>query len=191
MNNQKRRILIVDDDQSTREMYGEIFSDSGFEVMKAKDGVEGLDIATRENPDVIFTGIVMPRMDGFTMIESLKKNVQTAAIPVVISSHMGREADRQRANVLGAKDFIIRDVTPPNEAVKRVKSLFSMESEYRIDFNPYNLDAQKIARELGLNNNFQCLECSERVVLRLRILDPKEKTFRAKFICPNCGWEAG
>jgi CheY-like chemotaxis protein len=189
MNNKKTRILIVDDDASTREMYAEIFKNSDFDILEAKDGVEGLDMATREMPDVIFTGIIMPRMDGFTMIEALKKNLNTCNIPVVISSHLGREADRQRANSLGVRDFIVRDTTPPKKVAERIKMIFT-GGIYRIDFNAYNLDAQKIAQVLGLNDNFQCLECGEKVVMRLKVIDPKDRKLEAAFICPHCGWEA-
>ncbi|MCX6766148.1 MAG: response regulator [Candidatus Moranbacteria bacterium] len=190
MGAKKLKILLVDDDDSTREIYAEVFKNSDFDVLEAKDGVEGLDIATRELPDVIFTGIIMPRMDGFTMMEALKKNLATSNIPVVISSHMGREEDQQKANVLGARDFIVRDVTSPNQVVERINALFLAGGEYRLDFNAYNLDAQKLARELGLNNNFQCLECNEKLVMQLKLQNPKEQLFEARFLCPHCGWVA-
>lgn len=189
MESNKLKILVVDDDHSTREMYAEIFKTAGFNVIKAQDGVDGLDIATRELPQVIFTGIVMPRMDGFSMMEELKKNVSTAGIPVIISSHLGRETDRQRANVLGAKDFIVRDTTPPKEVVERINALFT-GGEYMVEFNPYNLDAQKLSRSLGVNSNFQCLECNEKMVMKVKIIDVKAKKYEVIFVCPHCGWEA-
>lgn len=190
MPEKKPTILIVDDDGPTRDMYAEVFKNAEFSVVTAKDGLEGVEIALKEKPDVIFTGIVMPRMDGFAMMEALKKNLATSNIPVIISSHMGREEDQQRANVLGARDFIIRDATPPNQVVKKVKSLFAEGGEYRIDFNAYNLDAQKLAREIGMNNNFQCLDCGGKVILQLKLKDPKENIFEARFMCPKCGWVA-
>jgi len=68
----QKKIIIVDDDDETRTAYAEIFRNKGFKVLEARDGVEGLDIATSEEGiDAIFTGIVMPRMDGFQMIEAL------------------------------------------------------------------------------------------------------------------------
>jgi len=87
----KTKILIVDDDVMTREMYVNVFKQSGYEVFEAGDGVDGLDVASRELPDVIFTGIIMPRMSGFELMEALRKAVATSKIPVVISSHIGRE----------------------------------------------------------------------------------------------------
>lgn len=185
------KILLVDDDVPTREMYAEVLTRAGYEIIQANDGVEGLDLATKQMPNLIFTGIIMPRMDGFTLIETLKKTVMTANIPVVISSHMGREEDKKRANLLGARDFIMRDVTTPKEVVERVNALFVRAgSQYVFEFNVYALDAQKLARDMGFDNDYQCLECSEKMLLALKLMDSKNKTFEARFICPKCGWEA-
>lgn len=187
----KIKILLVDDDFELRQIYVEVFQNANFNVIEASDGVEGLDKATKEAPDVIFTGIVMPRMDGFAMMEALKKTVMTANIPVVISSHMGREEDQQRANVLGAKDFIIRDMTRPIEVVERIKALFVKEGgEYKLNFDPNALDAQKLAKELSFNPIFNCLECGGTLSLSLKLTNTKDRIFEARFVCPKCGWEA-
>jgi len=189
MSDKKIKILIIDDDSYTREMYKEVFSNENFEVVTAKDGVEGLDKATKENPDVIFTGIMMPRMDGFAMIDALKKNISTCNMPIVISSHLGREVDRQRANTMGVKDFIVRDVTTPREVVERVKAIFA-GGDYRIDINAMGMDAPKLAQSLGLNSHFQCLECGEKLVLLMKLGARSGKKYEASFICPHCGWES-
>lgn len=187
----KPKILIVDDDDATREVYTNVFKQSDYDVLEAHDGVEGLDIATKELPDVVFTGIVMPRMSGFELIEALNKSVVTSKIPVVISSHMGREEDQQKANVLGAKDFIMRDMVTPREAVERIGRLFIQEGEkYRLRVDASAFDAQKLVKEMSFKENLHCLECDNELVLDLSLKDPKNKLFEAKFICPNCGWEA-
>lgn len=186
----KIKILIVDDDKEAREMYVGVFKKADFDVTEAMDGVEGLDKATTENPDVIFTGIIMPRMDGFSMMEALKKNLATVNIPVIISSHMGREEDRQKANVLGAKYFIVRGFTTPKELVEKTRSLFLGGKEYRLEINNFSLDAQKLAKDLGLNSNFQCLECDEKLILKVVSKDAKEEGLSANLICPSCGWQA-
>lgn len=184
----KLKILIVDDDIELREMYAEIFQNANFEVAVAFDGLEGLDKATKDVPDVIFTGIVMPRMDGFSMIEALQKTMMTSNIPVVVSSHMGREEDRIRATKLGVKDFIIRGTTRPIEVVERISSIFTQAgNEYRLEFNPYAQDAQKLAKELNFQASYLCLDCNEKLVLNLKLMDPKDRVFEAKFICPGCG----
>jgi DNA-binding response OmpR family regulator len=188
MENKKIKILIVDDDIELREMYVEIFQNANFLVTVADDGLEGLDKATKELPDVIFTGIVMPRMDGFSMIEALQKTVMTSSVSVVISSHMGREEDKIRATKLGVKDFIVRGTTRPIEVVERISSLFiEAGGEYRLEFNPYALDAQNLAKDLSFHANYLCLDCNEKLILNLKLADPKERTFEARLVCPNCG----
>lgn len=188
MAEKKLKILLIDDDSELREMYAEIFQNADFEVSQAADGVEGLDKATKELPDVIFTGIVMPRMDGFSMIESLQKTVMTSNIPVVISSHMGREEDRVKANKLGVKDFIVRGTTRPIEVIERINALFAQTgSEYKIEFSPFELDAQSLAKDLSFQQGYRCLDCSEKMVLNLKITDIKNRIFEAKFVCPKCG----
>ena len=187
----KKKILIVDDDVPLRELYAEIFQNANFEVTQADDGLEGLDKAIKEIPDVIFTGIVMPRMDGFDMMEALNKTVMTANIPVVVSSHMGRGEDQKRAISLGARDFIVRDMTRPVEVVERISSLFvEAGSEYRLEFNPYAQDAQKLVKELNFQASFLCLDCNEKLVINMQLKDPKERVFEARFVCPKCGLEA-
>lgn len=188
MENKKLKMLLIDDDNELLEMYSEIFQNANFDVSIASDGLEGLDKATKKLPDVIFTGIVMPRMDGFAMMEALQKTVMTSNIPVVISSHMGREEDRIRAEKLGAKDFIVRDTTRPVEVVSRINFLFTEAGkEYKLEFNPYAYDAQKLAKELNFHANFQCLECNEKLVLNMKLIDAKNHIFEAKFVCPGCG----
>lgn len=186
----KKKILIIDDNIELREMYAEIFQNADFEVSQAGDGVEGLDKATKELPDVIFSGIIMPRMDGFAMIESLQKTVMTSNIPIVISSHMGREEDKIRATKLGVKDFIVQGTVRPIEVLERISSLFAeVGSEYHLEFNPVELDAQKLAKDLSLQASFKCLNCGEKLLLSMKLMDPKNQKFEAKFICPKCGFD--
>jgi two-component system chemotaxis response regulator CheY len=186
----KIKILVVDDEQSTREMYAEVFRSSGMEVAEAEDGMDGLEKATKDVPDIVFTGIIMPKLDGFGLMEALKKNVITSGVPVVISSHLGREVDKQKANQLGARDFFVLNFTPPNEVVARIKAIFTEGGVYRIAFDAMALDAQQLAKDLNLNNGFQCVECNEKMVLEMKLKSPQEKIFESRLICPKCGWEA-
>lgn len=191
MTEKKLKILLVDDDVELREMYAEIFENANFEVIQANDGVEGLDVASKELPDVIFTGIIMPRMDGFSMVEALQKTVMTANIPIVISSHMGREEDRIRAEKLGVKDFLVRGNTPPVEVVERIGALFiEPGDEYHLFIDPFELDAQKLAKELSYDPSFKCLSCGGKLFLNLNLKNTTERIFEARVICPNCGLRA-
>lgn len=185
--NNKRKILIVDDDVPTREMYGEIFGKAGYEVIEAEDGELGLNKAITEHPDIVFTGIVMPKMDGFMLVEALKKNEATAKIPIAICSHLGREKDLQRGRELGVNDFIVRDMVSPRETLDRINGLFTAKSfEGDIKFDTNALDAAQIAENAGINKNFQCSKCSGGMVLHLKQMNSQPGTFEARFICPKC-----
>ena len=186
MNGEKKKILIVDDDVFTRDVYADVFRNAGYDVFEASDGIEGVDMATKNIPDVIFTGIVMPRMDGFTLIETLRKSVMTSKIPVFMSSHLGREEDRERAKSLGVKEFIVRDFTTPMDVVDLVGKALSSGGEYILDFDKNNFDAQRLAHDIHINERFQCLECDESMVLKLRI--GEHGMNMTQFVCPRCGW---
>jgi two-component system, OmpR family, response regulator ResD len=182
----KIKILIVDDDESVKSMYSEIFKREGFEVEEAADGLDGLDKAVKNPPSVIFTGIIMPRMDGFGLKQELAKNVVTADIPVVMNSHMGRREDLERANELGMSDFIVLGMNTPRQVVDRIKALFERE-EYDVQIDPKELDAHKIARDLNFNPQFECPKCGRPMVLHMQLVDVPAKEFRAIFSCTNCG----
>lgn len=180
-----KKILIVDDDENAREIYAEVFKRAEFEVLEAIDGLEGLDKATKEIPDIIFTGIIMPRMDGFALKDALAKNVATANIPVVMSSHMGREEDRIKAEEMGIRDFIVQGMVSPKEVVEKIKTLF-FSGDYKIKFNPNEMDAFRLAEDLGINSAFKCSKCQNEMILSVKISDANAKQISGKFVCLNC-----
>lgn len=182
-----KKILIVDDDEDTRTTYASVFSKNGFEVIEANDGIEGLDRATSEEGiDAIFTGIIMPRMDGFQMMEALKKNTVTSNIPVFMNSHLGREDDRGKALALGAKDFIIKGIVSPKDvATKILHELGGIgEKSYVLKIDPFEIDAQKLIQDFSLPDNLVCDNCGTNLAIQL---DSRgESYFHAKLLCPNC-----
>ncbi|PIP26842.1 MAG: hypothetical protein CO140_02000 [Candidatus Moranbacteria bacterium CG_4_9_14_3_um_filter_40_7] len=182
------KILLVDDDEEIRSMYAEIFKKEGFEVSEAVDGVDGLNKATKNIPEVIFTGIVMPTMDGFQLMEALKKSVATSSIPVVISSHLGREEDRKKAQELGAKEFLVRGFYTPNEVVEKIRAIFESK-EYKLKFSATELDAKKIIQDAHFNENFKCSNCGAELILLIKPVNFQNSEFTTKFVCPKCDFK--
>ncbi len=182
---EKKKILIVEDDEATRAMYVSVLLEKGFQVVEAVDGLEGFDKAIKEKPDLIFTGIMMPKMDGFMMLEALKKNVATSKIPVAISSHMGREEDQKKAVEMGAKDFIPRDYNTPNQVAQRLMAIIS-SNIYKIKINVEELDAPKLLADLEIKAGLKCERCGGDIVLVLN----KGEEMTAKLACAKCGIEA-
>lgn len=186
MESKKTKILIVDDDENVRILYADVFKEKGFEVIEAIDGVDGLDKATKNVPNLIFTGIIMPRMDGFGLIEALKKNVLTSNIPVIISSHLGRAEDKEKAKQIGAKDFIMLGYHTPYEVVEKVRRLFTLR-EYELRVIPNDLGAKKLAEDMGIKDGLRCKKCDGELILSLKLTDEKERIFSAKLMCFKCG----
>lgn len=179
-----RRILVVDDDSETRGLYAEYLKEAGFAVDEAANGLEALERINETVPDLVLTGIIMPQMDGFALVEALKQNVTTANLPIIFLSHLGRQEDQERSAELGVNDFIVRDVTPLPEAVARIRSFFNA-SEYLVAIDPALYDSQKFARDMSLPENFECEpgENGSHYVLRLRSTDQTRKHFTAEIIC--------
>ncbi|KKW23266.1 MAG: PAS/PAC sensor hybrid histidine kinase [Parcubacteria group bacterium GW2011_GWA2_51_12] len=149
-------ILIIDDDKYVQAIYGEIFKEAGFTVFVARDGVEGLALATQHKPNIIFTGIMMPNLTGFELMKKLKDNETTKNIPVIISSHLGRESDRLQAEELGARAFIVKGHVPPKQVTEIVMHILGEKREikrYRVAIVPDELDAKEFAADLKMNGN--------------------------------------
>jgi DNA-binding response OmpR family regulator len=180
----KLKILIVDDDNIVRETYIQVFNGHGFEAIGAKDGIEGIDIASKEKLDVIMTGIIMPRMDGFHLIATLRENIDTKDVPIAIISHLGREEDRKRAKELGIDNFILQGSMTPREVVDRVKNMIAASSSYQIGFDCFGWGAPALAKKMDLPG-FECPSCQSKMILELT---PKTagRGFDASFRCPKC-----
>jgi DNA-binding response OmpR family regulator len=178
------KILIVDDDDIIRETYLQVFREHGFDPIGAKDGVEGIDLATKEKFDVILTGIIMPRMDGFQLISALRENMDTKDIPVAIISHLGREEDRRRSKELGIDNFIVQGTMTPREVVDKLKSVISTSSLFQLGLDYSAWDAPALAKKMNLPD-FKCPICQNKMILELT---PKSEGngFDSFFKCPKC-----
>ncbi|MBI4049674.1 MAG: response regulator [Candidatus Doudnabacteria bacterium] len=117
------KILVADDDKDQRELYAELLSQNGYQVVEAVDGLDALEKSLQKPPDLVFTGIIMPRMDGFELIRNLRNNVATAVIPVIMFSHLGREEDKQKASKLLNVHFAVKGYDSPSEILEKVKDL--------------------------------------------------------------------
>ena len=175
-----KRVLLVDDDIDIRGLYADVFRQGHYDVREANDGLEGLEMASQIVPDIIVSGIIMPRMDGFQLVEALRKNVATADVPVVFLSHLGREEDEIRAKSMGVTDFIVQSMVSPAEAMRRIKALME-NKEYRINIDPHSLDGERLSKELGIDENFNTPD-GGKWVLRLRLRSAEKQEFDAQLI---------
>jgi CheY-like chemotaxis protein len=101
---EKHRILIVDDNRSLVLAAERVLQKAGFDVLTAYDGVEGLEKARAEKPDLIILDIMMPRMDGYEVCRHLKNDPATAQIPIIILSAKGEVDEKKSAPAIGLKE---------------------------------------------------------------------------------------
>jgi CheY-like chemotaxis protein len=107
------RVLFIEDDPTVAQMYKLKLELDGYQVTMAKDGEEGLELASEVRPDIIFLDIRLPKMDGFAVLERLRSNEQTRHIPVVILSNYGERELVERGLKLGALEYLIKSQTTP------------------------------------------------------------------------------
>jgi CheY-like chemotaxis protein len=108
----KATVLLVEDDQDTRQMYAHCLQLFGFATREARDGVEALAAAAASPPDAIVMDLAMPRMDGFEATRRLKSDPATAAIPVLVLTAFTAPGECERALRAGADDFLAKPCEP-------------------------------------------------------------------------------
>jgi len=107
-----KRVLVCDDEPYIVESVSYVVRKAGFEVSSAEDGETALDLARRENPDLIFLDIMMPGIPGDEVCRRLKADPATRATHVVILTARGQEEDERRAMEMGADEFMTKPFSP-------------------------------------------------------------------------------
>ncbi len=119
----KKKVLIVDDDEFLLDMYVVKFKEAGFEVDIAQNGEEALAKVRAGNPDVVLLDVVMPKMDGFDVLRTIKKEKLAPHAAVFVLSNLGQKEDTDRGMNLGAVDYIVKAHFTPSEVVARVNNV--------------------------------------------------------------------
>ena len=106
------RVLVIDDEAAIADVLRMLLEFRGHEVITANDGSRGYATAQRQAPDVIVLDLMMPVMDGFTMLEALRSDGRTATIPVVILSALSSNDVKQRCHDLGVRAILQKPYKP-------------------------------------------------------------------------------
>jgi len=123
--NKKTHILIIDDDQAFRQLFGAKLASAGYEVLYGSDGDTGREMARHYQPDLILLDIRMPGRDGFTIARDMKQEKETKDIPIVFLTNEDFSLEAEKwAKELYVNDYIHKSVDL-NEFVDRVKKVLA------------------------------------------------------------------
>ncbi|HTE48963.1 MAG TPA: response regulator [Candidatus Paceibacterota bacterium] len=124
MENEKKKILIVDDDSFLLDMYALKFSQNNFEVHTVVSGAQAIEkLKSGLNPDVILIDIIMPEMDGFQMLEKIIADKLALNSIKIILSNKSQQSDIDRGNSLGVAGYIIKANSTPVEVINQVSNI--------------------------------------------------------------------
>lgn len=102
------KIMVVEDDQSLREIYSIRLTAEGYEVCSAGDGEEALAIAVKERPDLVISDVMMPKISGFDMLDILRSTPETKDIRVIMMTALSSDDQRKRGENLGADKYLVK-----------------------------------------------------------------------------------
>jgi DNA-binding response OmpR family regulator len=117
------KILVVEDDKFLREMISRKLEKEGYDVYQAIDGEKGEEKIKEVKPDIVLLDLILPGIDGFEVLERVKKDPEVAEIPIIILSNLGQKSEVERGLNLGAVDFLIKAHFTPAEIVRKIKEI--------------------------------------------------------------------
>src|SRR6185436_2515878 len=121
METKAKKILIVEDELTLLNVLKDEFTQAQFTVFTARDGVEGLAAANRERPDIILIDILMPKMDGISMLKEIRHDPEMQTTPAIILTNLNDNKTIEKALESGAYDFLVKTDWNPRDLVKHVK----------------------------------------------------------------------
>jgi CheY-like chemotaxis protein len=121
------KIMLVEDDNNLREIYGARLLAEGHQIVAAKDGEEALALAVKEKPDLIISDIMMPRISGFEMLDILRNAPETRNTKVIMMTALSQAEDKARADKLGADRYLVKSQVTLEDVAKVVRDVLTGE----------------------------------------------------------------
>ena len=116
-----KKILLIEDERIMIDLLQKKLVKEGYEVFVAGNGEEGLKEMRKIKPNLVLLDIIMPKKGGFEVMEEMQKDKEIKRIPVIVISNSGQPVELDRAQKLGAKDWLIKTEFDPQEVIDKVK----------------------------------------------------------------------
>jgi CheY-like chemotaxis protein len=125
MPGKNQKILVVEDDITMREIVVSKLTSFGYKVVEADDGKKAVDVWTKEKPDLVLLDLMLPEMDGFTVLENMRKSADSklANTKVIILSNLWSKEDIERTKKLSIEDFMVKAYHTTEDILEEVKKI--------------------------------------------------------------------
>jgi len=120
-NNMAQKIAIMEDEELILNLLERKLIKEGYELLVARNGEEGLKLIKEKKPDLLLLDIIMPIKGGFEVLEEMQKDDNLKDIPIIIISNSGQPVEIDKAQKLGAKDWLIKTDFDPQEVIDKIK----------------------------------------------------------------------
>jgi two-component system sensor histidine kinase ChiS len=117
----KKKILLVEDDTALAAVYKSRLELEGFEIREVNNGEDALSAAVEFKPDLILLDAMMPKISGFDVLDILRNTASTANIRVIMLTALSQPKDKERAEALGADDYLVKSQVVIGDVVERIK----------------------------------------------------------------------
>ncbi len=122
------KVMLVEDDNNLREIYGARLLAEGYEIVSAKDGEEALALAVKEKPDLIISDIMMPKISGFDMLDILRSTAETKNTKVIMMTALSQAEDKERADKLGADRYLVKSQVTLEDVAKAAAEVLGSDA---------------------------------------------------------------
>lgn len=126
MNKDQKKILIVEDDVQISKVYEIQLKKEGFQTVTAHNGEDAIKMLIDENPDLVTLDLMIPKKDGFEVLEDIRDNHKDIKIPIVVISNLGQAGDKERVLSLGATEFLVKTDHSIQEIMNKIKGYLNV-----------------------------------------------------------------
>lgn len=127
MQDSSKKILVIEDDTTTRNMFIDALVAEGFNTIGAENGIIGIRTAQEYSPDLVICDIIMPNLDGYGVLEALRQDPATAIIPFIFLTGSGMKSEVRKGMELGADDYLTKPSTV-EELLRAITTQFNKQS---------------------------------------------------------------
>lgn len=123
----RKKVLLVEDDDNLANVYHVRLETEGFNVRRVPDGENALAAAVDYRPDLILLDVMLPKIDGFDVLDILRNTPETSGAKIIMLTARGQASDQKRAEALGADDYLVKSQVVIADVVERIKEQLNID----------------------------------------------------------------